>query len=146
MNSPAANETRTPTRIDAIAEDWVQKMADLMPEVAIWIGIPGRHDEFGDLSPAGHDEYISAAKTVLAKLDAEEPADDVDRVTKTDLSADLTLDIEKWDAGLHKRDLNVIASPAQSIRDMFDLMPHDSEADWATIASRMKNLPGAKAI
>lgn len=134
---------RTPTRIDAIAEEWVQTMADLMPEVAIWIGIPGRHEEFGDLSPAGHEEYISAAKTVLTKLDAEEPADDVDWVTKTDLSADLALDIEKSDAGLHKRDLNVLASPAQSIRDMFDLMPHDTESDWATIAGRMKNLPGA---
>src|SRR5690554_490150 len=92
--------TRTPTRIDAIAEDWVQKMADLMPEVAIWIGIPGRHEEFGDLSPAGHEQYVSAAKTVLSKLNAEEPADDVDWVTKTDLTAELELELEKHGAGL----------------------------------------------
>src|SRR5690606_10017323 len=121
MTAQPSNETRTPTRIDAIAEDWVQKLADLMPEVAIWIGMPGRHEEFGDLSPEGHKQYIEAAKTVLSKLKSEEPADDVDWVTKTDLSADLELDIEKHDAGLWKRDLKVIASPAQDMRDMFDL-------------------------
>src|SRR5690606_27243944 len=73
----------------------------------------------------------------------EEPVDDVDWVTKTDLTADLELDIEKSDAGMWKRDLNVLASPAQSIRDIFDLMAHDTESDWSTIAGRMKNLPGA---
>lgn len=143
MSAQPPAETRTPTRIDAIAEDWVQKLAELAPEVAIWIGIPGRHEEFGDLSPAGHEEMTQAAKAVLERLRAEEPTDDVDWVTKTDLTAELELEIEKHDAGLWMRDLNVLASPAQSIRDFFDLMAHDTEDDWATIAGRMKNVPGA---
>ena len=40
------------------------------------------------------------------------------------------------------RDLNVIASPAQDMRDMFDLMPTETTEDWATIATRLGNLPG----
>ncbi|HET8895670.1 MAG TPA: DUF885 domain-containing protein, partial [Protaetiibacter sp.] len=48
-------------------------------------------------------------------------------------------------AKLHLRDLNVIASPAQEIRESFDLMPTATEADWATIAERLGNLPGAVA-
>src|SRR5690606_12017245 len=53
------------------------------------------------------------------------------------------LSLEAHDARLHLRDLNVIASPAQEIRDAFDLMPTSSEEHWATIAERLGNLPGA---
>jgi Uncharacterized protein conserved in bacteria len=134
---------RTPTAIDAIAEEWVTTLADLDPDVAIWIGIPGRYEEYGDLSPTGHERLIAEAKKVLAKLEATEAADDVDWVTKTDMTSDLTLDIEASDAGLWKRDVNVIASPAQGIRDTFDLMAHDTPEDWSTIAGRLGNLPGA---
>lgn len=135
--------TRTTTAIDAIAEEWVTTLADLDPDVAIWIGIPGRYEEYGDLSPAGHERLIAEAKKVLAELEATEAVDDVDWVTKTDMTSDITLDIEASDAGLWKRDVNVIASPAQGIRDTFDLMAHDTAEDWSTIAGRLGNLPGA---
>ncbi len=144
MTNADANSTeRTATAIDAIAEEWVTTLADLNPDVAIWIGIPGRHGEFADLSPAGHEQRIHAAKRVLAQLEQARPIDEVDEVTLADLTAELRLDVEESEAGLFKRDLNVIASPAQGIRDTFDLMPHASESDWDTIATRLSNLPGA---
>lgn len=142
-DAQAHEAARTPTAIDAIAEAWVTTLAELDPDVAIWIGIPGRYEEFGDLSPAGHDRRISEAKKVLAAIEAAEVVDDVDWVTKTDLLSELRLDIEAADAGLWKRDLNVIASPAQGIRDTFDLMAHDTVEEWAIIAGRLSNLPGA---
>ncbi|MET1018980.1 MAG: DUF885 domain-containing protein, partial [Microterricola sp.] len=86
---------------------------------------------------------IAAAKTVLSQLQQARPVDEVDEVTLTDLTAELRLDVEQSEAGLFKRDLNVIASPAQGIRDTFDLMPHASESDWDTISTRLSNLPGA---
>lgn len=138
-----AHEARTPTAIDAIAEDWVTTLADLVPDIAIWIGIPGRYEEFGDQSPAGHEKLIAESKKVLAKLEKATPVDDVDEVTKTDMTNELTLDLEASDAGLWKRDLNVIASPAQQIRDVFDLMAHDTVEEWTTLAGRLGNLPGA---
>ena len=51
--------------------------------------------------------------------------------------------MESFDARLHERDLNVIASPAQEIRETFDLMPTESTHDWEVIAERLGNLPGA---
>ncbi len=134
---------RTPTAIDQIAEDWVTTLAELDPAVATWIGIPGKLDEYEDLSPAGHAKVIAAAKEVLAKLATAEIVDDVDWVTKTDLGNELTLQLESDEVGLWMRDVNVIASPAQGIRDILDLMPTDSEKDWADIAGRLGNLPGA---
>ncbi|TAL42778.1 MAG: DUF885 domain-containing protein [Salinibacterium sp.] len=134
---------RAPTAIDAIAEGWVTTLADLDPSIATWIGIPGRHDEYEDYSPAGQARFDDAAKKVLAELAAATDRDDVDRVTRDELGRELTLALESSDAGRWMRDLNVIASPAQGIRDILDLMPTETVDDWTTIAGRLGNLPGA---
>jgi uncharacterized protein (DUF885 family) len=134
---------RQPTEIDRIAEEWTSTLAELDPDVAIWIGLPGRHGEYADTSPAGHERYLAEARRVISALESTTPADDVDWVTKTDLSSDLKLDVEASDAGLWKRDVNVIASPAQELRNVYDLMPTATEADWSTIAEKLGNLPGA---
>ncbi len=142
-DSRAHEAARTPTAIDAIAEEWVATLADLVPDIAIWIGIPGRYEEYGDQSPGGIQRLVDEGKKVLDRLSTVEPADDVDWVTKTDMTNELQLDLEAHDAGLWKRDLNVIASPAQQLRDVLDLMAHDTVEDWITIAGKLSNLPGA---
>ncbi|HSP52031.1 MAG TPA: DUF885 domain-containing protein, partial [Cryobacterium sp.] len=53
------------------------------------------------------------------------------------------LDVESAEAGLPLRDLNVIASPAQGIREVFDLMPTATVADWDTVSARLRALPAA---
>jgi uncharacterized protein (DUF885 family) len=136
---------RAPSEIDGLAEDWVRTLIDLDPDYAIWIGAAGRVGEYGDLSPAGHEARQDAVKKTIARLEAATPTDDIDRVTRTDLLAELRLEVESHDARLHERDLNVIASPAQGIREVFDLMPHATADDWAVIAQRMGNVPGAVA-
>lgn len=136
-------ETRKPTAIDQIAEQWVETMIDLDPDTAIWLGLPGRIGEIGDHSPAGHERYIAEAKKVLAALAAETPVDEVDEVTKTDISYQLDLDVASSDARLFERDLNVIASPAQGIREIFDLMPTATADDWSVVSKRLGNVPEA---
>ena len=134
---------RTPTPIDEIAEGWVRTLIDLDPDYAVYIGAEGRIGEYGDLSPAGEETRLRAVKDVIAQLESADPRDDVDRVTRTDLLAELRLGIEGHAAKLEERDLNVIASPAQDIREVFDLMDHATGDDWATIAARMGNVPAA---
>ena len=140
---PGQPGKRTPTAIDAIAEEWVTTLAALDPGVATWIGIPGKLDEFADYSPSGHEDYISAAKKVIAELDSATEVDQVDWVTRTDLRSELELSLASSDARLHLRDLNVIASPAQEIREVFDLMPTGTEHDWEIISRKLANLPDA---
>jgi uncharacterized protein (DUF885 family) len=41
--------------------------------------------------------------------------------------------------------LNVLASPLQAIRDVFDLMPTETQDHWATLAARMTKVPAALA-
>lgn len=136
---------RTPSPIDAIAEGWVDEVADLLPTVATYIGRFEHNGRLEDLSPEGHERVHRAARATLAALEAAEPTDDVDIVTKADLAGDLRLNLDLHEAGAHLRDLNVIASPAQDLRAVFDLMPTDTVEDWAVIAQRLQAIPAALA-
>lgn len=142
MTDVAPQPTRQPTPIDAIAEEWVTTLTTLVPELAIYIGVGEPTGRVSDTSPAGHEALAAAGRDVIARLEAAEPADDVDRVTKTDLLAELRLSQEAHEAQLHLRDLNVIASPAQELREVFDLMPTATADDWAIIAERLGNIRG----
>lgn len=135
--------SRTPTPIDTIADAWVDTIAELEPTVATYIGRFEHNGRYGDYSPEGHERVVAAARATLAELTAAEPVDDIDRVTKADLSRELELDLELADAQWHLRDLNVIASPAQDIRAVFDLMPTDTPEDWSVISERLGALPAA---
>ncbi|MBD8609171.1 DUF885 domain-containing protein [Frigoribacterium sp. CFBP 13729] len=137
MTEPTTTPVRPQTPIDGIAERWVDQLVDLDPTTATWIGREGRTGEYGDYSPAGHERHVEAVRRVLAELDAAEPVDDVDRVTQDDLGAELRLDLEYAEQRLQLRDLNVIASPIQAIREVYDLMPTETEGDWADVASRL---------
>jgi uncharacterized protein (DUF885 family) len=138
-----ANEARPATAIDAIAEDWVDIELELFPEYHVYLGRPGREGEYADYSPAGAERVAAEAAKVLARIQAATPVDDVDRVTKMDLARELQLSIDKHNAGFDQRDLNVIASPAQGLRDLFDLVPTSTEQDWRHVATRLHNLPAA---
>jgi uncharacterized protein (DUF885 family) len=135
--------TRTPTQVDTIADAWVDTLAELDPTLATYIGRFEFNDRYGDYSPAGHERLIEEARSTLAALSSATPADDIDVVTKLDLTRELELAIALHEAQWHLRDLNVIASPAQELRSVFDLMPTDTPDDWSVIATRLKALPGA---
>jgi len=129
--------SRQPTEVDTIAEEWVATMVSLSPELATYIGAEGKLDEYQDYSPAGRDRMLAAGRETLAKLEAATPVDDTDRVTIADMSAEIRLELELAEAGWDARDLNVLASPAQGIREIYDLMPTATEADWEIIARKL---------
>ena len=136
---------RTPTRIDAIADRYVDTLARLDPIGATAMGLPGHDHRMTDFSPAGHDARAEAARDVLAELAAQTPADDVDRVTLAVMQERIGLALELHEAGELLGALNVIASPLQSMREVFDSMPTDSVEAWQNIAARLGALPAAAA-
>jgi uncharacterized protein (DUF885 family) len=134
---------RRPTAADAVAEAWVDTQLDLYPEFRVYLGRPGREGEYADYSPAGTERAIAETRRALGEIRAVAVEDAVDAVTVMDLERELQLAIDKHEAGFEQRDLNVIASPAQELRDVFDLMPTDSVDDWSHVATRLGNLPAA---
>ncbi len=141
--TPASTPGRTPTAVDAVADRYFDAAVALSPITATFLGVPGHDDQLDDLSSAGLDAHAELDRATLAELDAVEAADDVDAVTLAEMRERLGLALEIHAAGYDAMQLNVIASPMQSTREAFDLMPTATDEDWATIARRMSRVPEA---
>ncbi len=128
---------RKQTPLDQIADNWVEQLAKHSPSFATYIGSPVGADQLDNYSPEHEAEYQKIASQVRSQIEATQPQDFADEVTKDAMLSSLDLDKRLYDAGYFKRDLNNIASPSQSIRDVFDLSPVATEADWENIAKRM---------
>ena len=134
---------RPQTAIDAVADAFTDTLIRLNPSFATELGLPGHETEYQDFSPAGHQEFAAAAREALAALDGLEPVDDVDAVTLDAMRERLGLQLELHESGWGLGELNNIASPAQEIRAIFDLMPTDTAGQWDHIAGRAHNVPAA---
>ncbi len=135
---------RETTAIDKIADNYTVAMCDLFPTFATSIGLPGYDDRMDDLGPEAHQAYLDLNRSTLAELDRATAVDATDEVTVAAMRERLGIADEIVDAGEWRADLNVIASPLQA-RDVFDLMPTQTEQDWANIAARAAAFPQAMA-
>ena len=131
---------RQKTAIDQLADAYLAQLAANYPSFATSIGLSSGADQMDDYSPAAIERDLKLNQETLSALAALDPTDDVDRVTKDAMTQQLELDIEFHGAGLPYRDLNNIASPAQGVRDVFDLSPTATVTDWENLASRMRKV------
>lgn len=136
---------RIPTPVDDLAEQWLDTMLDLSPELHIHLGRPGRESDYTDRSPDGVAAQADAARAMLGRVRVAETQDQTDVITQAELIRTLELEIEQVEAGFWQRDLNVIASPGQDLRDVFDLMETETDDDWSHVARRLHNVPAAMA-
>ncbi len=136
-----STQPRTASAIDQIAEDYMSQLASLDPFGATALGIKGYDHLVTDYSPAGLDARIDLARTTLDRLDAVNVTDEIDRVTVAAMRERLGLDIEVHESGWSYADLNVIASPLQEIREIFDIAPTATPEDWQNIAARLALIP-----
>ncbi|MBK0420993.1 DUF885 domain-containing protein [Leucobacter sp. CSA2] len=136
-------ESRTPTRIDAVAEHWVTTLVAHDPTIGTYIG--RANAALPDFSPEGAFALSHATRETLVSLLSTSPVDEVDAVTRADLESVLRHGLALYDAGEYRRDLNVIESPPQRIRDSFDLMPTSNDEEWALVAERLRAVPDSLA-
>ncbi len=129
--------SRTPTPIDQLSNDWVRHLAKKYPSYATYLGFPGGERDMDDHSPEALKQAREDAAEQIRKLEALQPQDAVDEVSKDALLQELKKEVKTYDAGLYFRDLNNIASPAQGVRDIFDLSATATESDWDNLAARM---------
>ncbi|TFV58848.1 DUF885 domain-containing protein [Mycobacterium sp. PS03-16] len=136
---------RVRSAVDAVAERYLDTVAELDPCTATELGITGRDRDYDeditDYSPDGVAARAEAARAALKELDGVAAVDETDAVTAAAMRERLGVLVEIHDAGLDVGELNVIASPLQTMRDVFDLMPTGSDEDWAVIGRRLAALP-----
>ena len=126
-----------------LSDEYVERYAALDPIGATFEGLPGHDDELTDYSPDGIVERVEHERATLRQLEATPIESDGDRRAADVLTEDLQTSIDLFGAGEPFRQLNVIASPLQSVRMCFDLMPTDTQENWETIATRMGRVPEA---
>jgi uncharacterized protein (DUF885 family) len=126
-----------------IADRFCDRLGALDPCSATYAGIPGHDHELTDYSPAGAAARIDLVRETLAAIDGTGYTNDDDRRAADVMRERFTLELEQYDAGEQLRDINIIASPIQSVRQCFDLMRLDTDAEWAVAAERMRRVPEA---
>jgi uncharacterized protein (DUF885 family) len=140
---PGGPGARPTTAVDAVAEAHLETVLRLQPGFALSLGVPDPAPGLGDRSPAGLAEVAAADRATLAALAATPAVDEVDRVTVAAMTDRLGLEVALHDAGEVLGDLNVIASPVQDLRMVFDLLPTETDADRQVVAERLAAVPEA---
>lgn len=129
------------TPIYELCDRYIEQLAALDPAMATSRGLLGHDDELTDYSPEGIGSRADLARATLGELEGLEPAGDRDRVAAGLLGESLRSHLALDESGETLRTLRVIFSPFQTLRQVFDLMPRQSEADWETIATRLALVP-----
>ncbi|HEX3784708.1 MAG TPA: DUF885 domain-containing protein [Pseudonocardiaceae bacterium] len=135
----------TSSSIDATSDRFVDDSARLNPNEATILGIVDYDDQLTDYSPEGHQARAESAVTALRAVEAIEPTTDAERAAKAVFAERIGIYAELHEAGLLQSELNVIESPPQVIRMVFDLMGTRTAQDWEIIARRLARVPDALA-
>ncbi|MEY8040678.1 DUF885 domain-containing protein [Saccharopolyspora cebuensis] len=123
--------------VHEISDRFVDELAALDPISGTFLGLPGHDEDMTDYSPEGHRARAEAARRAVAAAREAVPADDAERVAQAVLLERVGVDLELHEADADLSALNVIASPVQDVRQVFDMMPTATEQDWRTIATRL---------
>jgi uncharacterized protein (DUF885 family) len=129
-----------PTAVFALSERHVDRMAELDPIDATFMGVEGHDHLLTDYSPDGHQARAEAARSTLAELAATVDEGAHDRLARRYHVERLGLQLELHEAATWASDLNIIACPLQSIRDVFDVTKDPGERE-----ARLRAVPEALA-
>ncbi len=136
-------QSRTPTPVDNLIDEYLDEYAALDPIFATSSGIPGYEKDLPELSPDWLAAVSALRQRTLGALADATTADANDRVTVAAATEELTVAELIRSAGADESRLNIIASPLQEVRAVFDLMATSSADDWALIAGRLTQVPRA---
>ena len=128
------------SNIFEIADGFVETAANLNPIVATYLGVPGYDHLMPDFSPEATRRSNDAEKDVLRRIQAERSDSIRERRCSETVQEEMTWSIDQHDMGLHYSGMNILHSPVQSLRQIFDLMPKSTVGDWENIASRMEGI------
>ena len=133
------------SRIFDIADKYVDEITSLEPALATALGVPGHEREMPDLSPEGPARVAALNRRTVSDLQAASLEGDDDRIARDVMLERLGISLATFDAGEYYRALRNIASPLQGVRQVFDLMPRQTEEEWSNVAARLKLVPTALA-
>lgn len=143
MRAARTGSVHRVSEINDLSDSYVADYAALSPMMSTYLGLSGGEDRLDDLSPAGLAAVDQLNRDTLRALDAASPSVPGDDLAREVLVERLQVQRDLYDSGWAHADLNVIDSPVQTVRMIFDLMPTGTDAEAAAIAARMAAVPAA---
>ncbi len=132
-------------RVDQISDRYTEEYAALDPIAATFVGIGGHEDRLTDLSPDGYAAREGLARKALADMRDTSPVDAREEVARDAFLERVGLEVEITEAGLGRSEFNVLESPLHGTRQVFDLMPTETQEDWSHVAARLAAFPATMA-
>ena len=126
-----------------LADGFVETLAELDPIAATYLGVPGYDHQLTDYSPDAAERSADAERTLLARIREAQPNSTGERRCRETVIDDISASLKRHDAGMHYDGMNILHSPVQSVRQVFDMMPRTTADDIANIIERMNNVGGA---
>ncbi len=120
-----------------IADRHLDATARLSPLLSTQLGLPYGADELDDLSPAGIDAQEALIRATLAEMDTVADTDPVEHRCATLLRERLTSELDQIEHGEPLRAVRNLFSPVHSVREVFTMMPRETEQDWQHIRARL---------
>ena len=131
------------TPIFRLSDEYITEATKLSPIAATFLGIPGYDDKLDDFSLEGSKKKPELIRETLRKL-ANIPAhNEDDRIAASVMHERLSSELALYDSYEAQLVCAVIASPAINIRQVFEVMPHESAADFANFTARFIAVKGA---
>jgi uncharacterized protein (DUF885 family) len=135
-----SDSTATPlpdSPIDRLCDGYLDDYAALSPTAATIMGVDGHDDAYPDLSPGGYEALAELTRRTIAAAERTETATPREQVAKDALLERLGLELEMHEAGIPQHQLNAIASTPVELRHVYDLMPTETDEQWANVAARL---------
>jgi uncharacterized protein (DUF885 family) len=129
--------TQRNTPIFQLADAYCDEAAALNPQMATNIGIAGYDHLLTDHGPEASEARANHTRATLAKLAALTPTDDLDRLGAEVMRERLESDLQIHDSGEGGQFMSVIWSTASGVRNIFEMMPHETAEQRATMQARM---------
>jgi len=130
-------------KVTEIADGFIDVVTKHGPIGATYLGVPGYDDILDDFSPDAAKAAIDDFSVSIRAMKSAEPENDRERMCKETFLDEAELSVNQFEARDHLRDINVLFSPIQNVRQVFDLMPQDTSEAWENIASRLEAIPGS---
>ena len=125
------------SEIFEISDTYIDQSAAMSPMSCTYLGLDVDQDKLDDFSIAGMAKIAQLTRETLKKLQLLVPIDEIDRIAKTVTEERLNSSLELHDSLEEHVLWNVLTSPPSNIRSIFELMPRESDKDFANIAARL---------
>jgi uncharacterized protein (DUF885 family) len=131
------------SEIFAYANDVVERDAKLDPIFATASGITDYDELLPDFSPTGTAERLAAVREQRDHLATLEAGDEIDRIALSVMRERLETRLALMESGESERLFGVLTSPLSEIRQVFELMGHESDEEREIIAARLEKVRAA---